>query len=61
MCIESGSFEGYVGMHKSWVDITSEKEQWTRMNIDRKRSLYVEKHCLKKLQNYCSIGDSRTE
>jgi transposase len=32
-----------------------------KFSIDRKRSLYAEKGCLKKSQNYCSTGDSRTE
>jgi hypothetical protein len=39
----------------------SEEEQWVKINIDRKRSLYIEKGCLKKKkQNYCSAVDSRT-
>jgi hypothetical protein len=37
-----------------------EEEQWVKINIDRKRSLYIGKDCLEK-QKYCSTGDSRTE
>jgi hypothetical protein len=36
------------GIHKSWEDNISEKEQWAKINTDRKRSSYIEKDCLKK-------------
>jgi IS30 family transposase len=32
-----------------------------KRNIDRKRSLCVEKDCFEKSPKYCSIGDSKTE
>jgi hypothetical protein len=60
-CIESDSSQGYVGIHESWEDNFSEEEQWAKINIDRKRSLYVEEDCFEKSQNYCSTGDKRTE
>jgi hypothetical protein len=41
-CIRSDSFQGYVGIHKSWEDNFSEEEQWVKINIDRKRSLCAE-------------------
>jgi hypothetical protein len=58
MCIESDSVYGYVGIHDSWDDNISEEEQWAKINIDRKRSSYIEKDCFEKLQNCCSRGDS---
>jgi hypothetical protein len=48
-------------MHKSWEANISEKEQWAKINTDRKRSSYIEKDCFEKSWNYCSIGESRTE
>lgn len=38
-CIDSGSFYGYIFIHESWGDNISEEEQWTKINIDRKRYL----------------------
>jgi hypothetical protein len=32
-----------------------------KINIERKRSLYIGKDCYEKSQNYCSIDDSTTE
>jgi hypothetical protein len=43
------------------VDSVSEGEQWAKINVDRKRSLYIEKDCSEKSQSYCSTGGSRTE
>jgi hypothetical protein len=48
-------------MHESWEDNISEKEQWAKINIDRKRSSYIEKDCLEKSQNYCNTGDRTAE
>jgi hypothetical protein len=31
------------------------------IDINRKRSSYIEKACFRKSQNYCSIGDSTVE
>jgi hypothetical protein len=42
-------------------DNVSEEEQWAKINIDRKRSSYIEKNCFEKLQNYCSTGDRTAE
>jgi hypothetical protein len=39
----------------------SEEGQWARINIDRKRSSYIEKDYFEKSKNYCNTGDSRTE
>jgi hypothetical protein len=39
---------------------SAEREQWAKINIDRKRSSYTE-GCFEKSQNYCSTGDSRTK
>jgi hypothetical protein len=47
-CTDSYSFEGYVGIHESWEDNISEEEQWVKINIDRKRSSYIEKDCFEK-------------
>jgi hypothetical protein len=33
---------------KSWEENISKREQWAKINIDRKRSSYIEKDCLKK-------------
>jgi hypothetical protein len=33
------------------------KEQWAKINIDKKRSLYIEKDWFKKLHNYCNTGE----
>jgi hypothetical protein len=60
-CTEGDSFQGYVSIHESWGDNISEEEQWAKINIDRKRSSYVEKDCFKISQNYCSIGDRTAE
>jgi hypothetical protein len=51
----------YVGVLKSWEDYISKEEKWVKINIDRKRSLYIERDCFEKSQNYCNIGDRRTE
>jgi hypothetical protein len=48
-------------MHKSWEDNVSKDEEWAKINTDRKRSLYIEKDCFEKLQNYCSTGDRAAE
>jgi hypothetical protein len=39
----------------------SEEEQWAKINTDRKKSLYIEKDCFDKSQNYCSTGDRTTK
>jgi hypothetical protein len=39
----------------------SEEEQWTKINIDKKRSSYIEKDCFEKSQKYCSTGENRIE
>jgi hypothetical protein len=36
------------------------QEQWAKINIDRKRSSYIEKNCFQKSQ-YCSTGDRTAE
>jgi hypothetical protein len=46
---------------ESWVDNISEEEQWAKINIDRKRSSYIEKDCFEKSRNYCSTCGNRTE
>jgi acyl-ACP thioesterase len=46
--MESDSFYGYVGIHKSWENNISEEEQWAKINIDRKRLSYIEKDCFTK-------------
>jgi hypothetical protein len=33
---------------------SAKEEQWTIINIDRKRSSYIEKDCFEKSQNYRS-------
>jgi hypothetical protein len=43
-----------------WEDNISEEEQWAKINIDRKRSSYIE-GCFEKSHKYCSTGDSRPE
>jgi hypothetical protein len=48
---------GYVGIHESWEDSSSEEEQWAIINIERKRSSYIEKDCIEKSQNYCSTDE----
>jgi hypothetical protein len=50
-----------VGIHESWEDNISEEEQWVKINIDKKKSSYIEKDCFKKSQNYCSTGDRTAE
>jgi hypothetical protein len=40
---------------------TSANRNSGRKSLDRKRSLYIEKGCFEKSQNYCSTGDSGTE
>jgi hypothetical protein len=60
-CIESDSFQGYVGIHESWEDNNSEEEQWAKINVDRKGLSYIEKNCFEKSQNYCSTGDRTAE
>jgi hypothetical protein len=42
-CIE----KDYVDIHESWENNTSEEEQWAKINIDRKRSSYIEVNVLK--------------
>jgi hypothetical protein len=37
-CIKSDSFQGYVGVHKSWEDNIYKEEQWAKISVDRKRS-----------------------
>jgi hypothetical protein len=51
------------GIHESWEDNISGEEQWAKLNIDRKKSLYIEKDCFEKSQNYSyfSTGDNITE
>jgi transposase len=46
---------------ESWEDNISEEEQWAKINIDIKRSSYIEEDCFEKSQNYCSTGDRTTE
>jgi hypothetical protein len=41
----------------TFEDNVSEEEQWGKINIDRKRSSYIEKDCFEKSQNYCSTGE----
>jgi hypothetical protein len=53
-CIDSDSFKGYVGIHESWEDNTSEEEKWANINIDRKRSSYTEKDFFSK--NHTTIA-----
>jgi hypothetical protein len=48
-------------MHESWEDNISEQEQWAKINIDRKRSSYIEKDCFEKSHNYCRTGDRTAE
>jgi hypothetical protein len=37
-------------------DNINEEEQWTKFNIDRKRSSYIEKDCFEKSRMYGSEG-----
>jgi hypothetical protein len=46
---------------ESWEDNIGEEEQWAKIDIERKRSSYIEKDCFEKSHNYCSTGESRTE
>jgi hypothetical protein len=46
-------------MHEPWGENSSEEEQWTKINIDRKISSYIE-DCFEKSHNYCSTGDRKT-
>jgi hypothetical protein len=39
----------------------SEEEQWAKINIDRKRSSYIEKDCFDKSQNHRSTDDRTAE
>jgi hypothetical protein len=48
-------------MHESWEDNISEEEQWAKIGIDRKKSLYIVKDCFEKSQNFCSTCESTTE
>jgi hypothetical protein len=48
-------------MHESWEDNISEEEQSVKVNIDRKKSSYIEKDCFEKSQSYCSTGDRTAE
>jgi hypothetical protein len=48
-------------MHESWENNISEEEQWAKINIDRKRSSYIEKNFFEISQKYSSTSDSRTE
>jgi hypothetical protein len=47
-------------VHESWKDNISEEEQWTKINIDTKRSSYVEKDCFEQSDN-CSTGERTAE
>jgi hypothetical protein len=47
--------------HESWEDNIREEVQWAEINTNRERSSYNVNDYFEKLQNYCSIGDSRTE
>jgi hypothetical protein len=58
-CIKSNSFYGYVGIHEYWEGNNSKEEQWAKINIDRKRSSYTEKDCLKK--NHTTTAEQVTE
>jgi hypothetical protein len=49
-----------VGIHESWKENISEEEQWAKINIDTKRSSYIE-DCFEKSQNYCNTGDRTAE
>jgi hypothetical protein len=40
---------------------TAKRNSEKKINIDRKRSLHIDKDCFEKTHNYCSTGDSRTE
>jgi hypothetical protein len=42
-------------------DSIRKKEQWVKIDLDRKSSPCIEKDCFKKSHNYCSTGGSRTE
>jgi hypothetical protein len=44
-------------MHESWEDNISEEGQWAKINMDRKRSSYIEKDRFEKSQKHCSTGD----
>jgi hypothetical protein len=50
-----------VGIYESWEGSISEEEEWAKINIDRKRSSYIEKDCFAKSDNYCSAGDRTAE
>jgi hypothetical protein len=43
------------------VDNVSEGEEWVKINIDRKRSSYIEKEYFEESQNCCSTGDRTAE
>jgi hypothetical protein len=49
-----------VSIHESQEDIISKKEQWAKINTDRKRSSYIE-DCFEKSQSHCSTGDRAAE
>jgi hypothetical protein len=59
--IESNNFYGYVGIHGSWKDKSSEKEQWAKINIDKNRTSNNEQGCFGKSQNYYRPGDRTAE
>jgi hypothetical protein len=42
-------------------DNISEEERRAKINIDRKRSSFIEKDCFEKSHNCCSTGDRTTE
>jgi hypothetical protein len=60
-CIQSDSFQGYVGIYELWKDNIIKEELCLKINIDRKRSSYTEKDYFEKSQNYCSTGDRTVE
>jgi hypothetical protein len=59
--VSRASFQGYVGIHESWKDNISKEEQWAKINIERKRSLSIEKDCLKHHRTSAALGDWTVE
>jgi hypothetical protein len=60
-CIESDVSKVMSAYTNSWEDNISEEEQWAKMNIDRKRSSYIEKERFEISRNYCSTSDRTAE
>jgi DNA-binding LacI/PurR family transcriptional regulator len=59
--VSRATVSNVMSAHMNHGKTSGKRNSGQKIKIDKKRLSYIEKDCLKKSQNYCSTGYSRTE